>query len=127
VSCPTLPSGQNQPTKLMSSANKPRKISAIHPAMSAANKSNDSIQYLKIVFVAETSKIIPATTRAVPASKLTPELESFIATHTKTPIVIDAADINSSRACARMIKVRGGFDGIGLVPPTLGFNYILVI
>src|ERR1700730_24641 len=66
-----------------------------------------------MVFIAEASRIIPATTNAAPASKLTPEFESFIANHTKIPRTIDAAEMNSSRACARRIRTRGGLDGIG--------------
>jgi hypothetical protein len=62
--------------------------------------------------MAETAKIIPATTRAAPASKLNPELESFIDTHIKMPRIMDAPEIKISTACARKIQRRGGFNGI---------------
>jgi hypothetical protein len=69
---------------------------------------------LRIVFIAEPNRIIPATTNAAPASKLKPELESFIETHTKMPRVMAPAEINISRACARRIRTRGGFNGTGI-------------
>src|SRR6202051_3843794 len=65
-----------------------------------------------MVFIAETNKIIPATTKAAPASKLTPEFASFIASHRKIARIIDAAEMNSSRACARTIRTREGCDRI---------------
>src|ERR1700688_244805 len=65
-----------------------------------------------MVFIAETNKIIPATSKAAPASKLAPEFESFIANHRKMPRIIDAAEMNSSRACARTIRTREGCDRI---------------
>jgi hypothetical protein len=46
--------------------------------------------------MAEKNKIIPATTRAAPASKLTPEFESFMENHKKMPRVIAAPEINIS-------------------------------
>ena len=49
---------------------------------------------MRIVFIAEANRIIPATTNAAPASKLKPELESFIESHTKMPRVIAAPEIN---------------------------------
>src|ERR1700692_4605146 len=78
-----------------------------------------------MVFIAETNKIIPATTKAAPASKLTPEFESFIANHRKIPRIIDAAEINSSRACARTIRTREGCDRIWpcFVCSTLGIRH----
>src|ERR1700688_1997331 len=67
-----------------------------------------------IVFIAEANRIIPATTNAAPASKLTPELESFMENHRKRPKVIAAPEKNISRACALTIRARGGLNGIGV-------------
>src|ERR1700719_464863 len=67
-----------------------------------------------MVFIAEASRIIPATTNAAPASKLKPELESLIDIHTNRPKIIAAVEMNISRACTRRIKTRGGFNGIGV-------------
>ena len=69
---------------------------------------------MRIVFIAEANRIIPATTNAAPASKLKPELESFIESHTKMPRVIAAAEMNISSACALTIRARGGVNGIGV-------------
>jgi hypothetical protein len=64
--------------------------------------------------MAEANKINPATRKAAPASKLTPELESFMENHRKRPTVIAAAEINISSACALTMKARGGFNGISV-------------
>jgi len=69
---------------------------------------------LRIVFIAEANSIIPATTNAAPTSKLKPELESFIESHTKMPRVIAAPEINISRTCALRIRMRGGLNAIGV-------------
>jgi hypothetical protein len=77
-----------------------------------------------IVLIAEPNKITPATSNAVPTSKLTPEFESFMDNHTKIPEVIDATEMNISSACALKIRTRGGFNGI------VGYRtsvYLLVI
>src|ERR1700730_12693860 len=58
--------------------------------------------------------MIPATTNAAPASKLKPELESFIESHTKIPRVMAAPEINISRACALTIIARGELNRIGV-------------
>jgi hypothetical protein len=67
-----------------------------------------------MVFIAEANRIIPATINAAPASKLKPELESFIESHTKMPRVIAAPEINISRTCALRIRMRGGLNAIGV-------------
>lgn len=64
--------------------------------------------------MAEANKINPATRKAAPASRLTPELESFMENHRKRPTVIAAAEINISSACALTMKARGGFNGISV-------------
>jgi hypothetical protein len=105
-------SGHSQPTMLISRMDSPQKITAISPAISPASAMNFTIQYFKIVLIAEANRMIPATTNAAPASKLKPELESFIESHTKMPRVMAPAEINNSRACARTIRTRGGCNGI---------------
>ena len=67
---------------------------------------------MRIFLIAEANRIIPATTNAAPASKLKPELESFIDKNMKIPRIMDAPEIKNSRACALKIQRRGGFNGI---------------
>ena len=78
-----------------------------------------------MVLIAEPNKITPAITRAAPASKLTPELESFMEIHRKRPRVIAAAEINISSACALTIRARGGVNGIRPVRPVSVLSYRL--
>src|ERR1700676_348097 len=81
-----------------------------------------------MVLIAEPNKITPATTRAAPASKLTPELESFMEHHRKRPRVTAAAERNISSACALTIRARGGVNG-GIRPvrpvPVLSYRLSL--
>jgi hypothetical protein len=78
-----------------------------------------------MVLIAEPNKITPAATRAAPASKLTPELESFMENHRKRPKVIAAAEINISSACALTVRARGGVNGIRAVRPVSVLSYRL--
>jgi hypothetical protein len=65
----------------------------------------------------------PATNNAAPTSTLTPEFESFMNSHTKTPSVMAATEINNSRACALTIRTRGGFNGMVVYLRFIGGRY----
>ena len=67
---------------------------------------------MRIVFIAEANRIIPATTNAASAGRLKPALESFIESHPKMPRVIAESEINISRTGA--LRVRGGLNAIGV-------------
>ena len=63
-------------------------------------------------FIAKANTISPATSNAAPASKLIPELESFLDNHINDPSPIAAPEITTSRRCALNSRTRGEFKDI---------------
>ena len=68
--------------------------------------------YLRIDFIARRNTITPATSKAVPASKVIPEFEPFIDNHINSPTAMKPPEINISRRWALRIRIRVEFNGI---------------
>ena len=67
---------------------------------------------MRIDFIARRNTITPATSKAVPASKVIPEFEAFIDNHINSPTAIKPPEINISRRWALRIRIRGEFNAI---------------
>jgi hypothetical protein len=68
--------------------------------------------YLRIDFIASRNTITPATSRAVPTSRVTPEFEAFMDNHINSPTVIKLPEINISRRWALRIRIREELNSI---------------